>query len=155
MQGTNVIVIDPEREYQNLTDSVGGAYIKLSAQSDQKINPFDMATTSRNFSGEVLAGSYFIFTCRLFRFKIAFSTPSVPFRAFSMRTLHEPQTALVLILTTFVFEMAATCKVADKNAIKRNETLRYIERTFSVTIKYTFVFPNKINAPMIKNIRKS
>lgn len=48
MQGTNVIVIDPEREYQNLTDSVGGAYIKLSAQSDQKINPFDMATTSRN-----------------------------------------------------------------------------------------------------------
>lgn len=48
MQGTKVIVIDPEREYQNLTDSVGGAYIKLSAQSDQKINPFDMATTSRN-----------------------------------------------------------------------------------------------------------
>jgi conjugal transfer ATP-binding protein TraC len=48
MQGTNVIVIDPEREYQNLTDSVGGAYIKLSAQSDQKINPFDMATTSRS-----------------------------------------------------------------------------------------------------------
>lgn len=48
MQGTKVIVIDPEREYQNLTDSVGGSYIKLSAQSDQKINPFDMATTSRN-----------------------------------------------------------------------------------------------------------
>lgn len=48
MQGTKVIVIDPEREYQNLTDSVGGSYIKLSAQSDQKINPFDMATTSRS-----------------------------------------------------------------------------------------------------------
>jgi type IV secretory pathway VirB4 component len=48
MQGTKVIVIDPEREYQNLTSSVGGAYIKLSAQSDQKINPFDMATTSRS-----------------------------------------------------------------------------------------------------------
>jgi type IV secretory pathway VirB4 component len=48
MQGTKVIVIDPEREYQNLTSSVGGSYIKLSAQSDQKINPFDMATTSRN-----------------------------------------------------------------------------------------------------------
>ncbi len=48
MQGTKVIVIDPEREYQNLTDSVGGSYVKLSAQSDQKINPFDMATTSRN-----------------------------------------------------------------------------------------------------------
>ena len=48
MQGTKVIVIDPEREYQNLTDSVGGSYVKLSAQSDQKINPFDMATTSRS-----------------------------------------------------------------------------------------------------------
>lgn len=48
MQGTKVIVIDPEREYQNLADSVGGSYIKLSAQSDQKINPFDMATTSRS-----------------------------------------------------------------------------------------------------------
>jgi conjugal transfer ATP-binding protein TraC len=48
MQGTKVIVIDPEREYQNLTSSVGGSYIKLSAQSDQKINPFDMATTSRS-----------------------------------------------------------------------------------------------------------
>jgi type IV secretory pathway VirB4 component len=48
MQGTKVIVIDPEREYQNLTESVGGSYIKLSAQSDQKLNPFDMATTSRS-----------------------------------------------------------------------------------------------------------
>ena len=48
MQGTKVIVIDPEREYQNLTDSVSGSYVRLSAQSDQKINPFDMATTSRN-----------------------------------------------------------------------------------------------------------
>lgn len=48
MQGTKVIVIDPEREYQNLASSVGGAYIKLSAQSEQKLNPFDMATTSRS-----------------------------------------------------------------------------------------------------------
>ena len=48
MQGTKVIVIDPEREYQNLANSVGGSYIKLSAQSEQKINPFDMATTSRS-----------------------------------------------------------------------------------------------------------
>ena len=48
MQGTKVIVIDPEREYENLANSVGGTYIKLSTQSAQKINPFDMATTSRN-----------------------------------------------------------------------------------------------------------
>jgi type IV secretory pathway VirB4 component len=45
MQGTKVIVIDPEREYKRLTESVGGTYIKLSAQSEEKINPFDLATT--------------------------------------------------------------------------------------------------------------
>jgi conjugal transfer ATP-binding protein TraC len=46
MQGTKVIVIDPEREYENLTKLVGGTYINLSAKSDEKINPFDLATTA-------------------------------------------------------------------------------------------------------------
>ena len=46
MQGVKVIVIDPEREYANLCKSVGGTYIKLSANSEQKINPFDLASTS-------------------------------------------------------------------------------------------------------------
>jgi type IV secretory pathway VirB4 component len=45
MQGTKVIVIDPEREYKRLTESVGGTYIKLSARSKEKVNPFDLATT--------------------------------------------------------------------------------------------------------------
>lgn len=45
MQGTKVIVIDPEREYKMLTDSVKGTYIKLSTRSKEKLNPFDLATT--------------------------------------------------------------------------------------------------------------
>lgn len=45
MQGTKVIVIDPEREYKNLSESVDGTYIKLSTRSRDKINPFDLATT--------------------------------------------------------------------------------------------------------------
>ncbi|HJP81013.1 MAG TPA: ATP-binding protein [Candidatus Saccharimonadales bacterium] len=45
MQGTKVIVIDPEREYKRLNESVKGTYIKLSAKSKQKINPFDLAVT--------------------------------------------------------------------------------------------------------------
>lgn len=44
-QGTQVIIIDPEREYENLAKSVKGTYINLSATSEQKINPFDMSTT--------------------------------------------------------------------------------------------------------------
>jgi len=47
MQGTRVIVIDPEREYKRLTESVGGTYIKLSAKSKQKINPFDLASINK------------------------------------------------------------------------------------------------------------
>ncbi len=45
MQGTKVIVIDPEREYKRLSESVNGTYIKLSAKSKEKINPFDLAVT--------------------------------------------------------------------------------------------------------------
>ncbi len=44
MQGTKVIVIDPEREYQQLSRSVNGTYIKLSPKSKEKINPFDLST---------------------------------------------------------------------------------------------------------------
>jgi len=45
-RGTSVIVIDPEREYKNLTSSVNGTYIKLSPSSNDKINPFDTASTA-------------------------------------------------------------------------------------------------------------
>ena len=45
MQGTKVIVIDPEREYRLLSESVSGSYIKLSIRSKQKINPFDIAAS--------------------------------------------------------------------------------------------------------------
>jgi type IV secretory pathway VirB4 component len=43
MQGTKVIVIDPESEYQQLSKSVRGTCIKLSANSSEKINPFDFS----------------------------------------------------------------------------------------------------------------
>ncbi len=50
MQGVNVIVIDPEREYKKLSESVKGTYIKLSTKSKQKINPFDLNLTSHQTS---------------------------------------------------------------------------------------------------------
>jgi conjugal transfer ATP-binding protein TraC len=46
MQQTKVIVIDPEREYKQLAKSVGGTYIRLSATSKEKINPFDFSLKS-------------------------------------------------------------------------------------------------------------
>jgi len=42
MIGTDVIIIDPENEYKNLSDAVGGTYFKISLTSDQHINPFDI-----------------------------------------------------------------------------------------------------------------
>jgi conjugal transfer ATP-binding protein TraC len=42
MLGTEVIIIDPENEYQKLAEAVGGAYIRLSLNSSTRINPFDL-----------------------------------------------------------------------------------------------------------------
>ena len=42
MLGVDVIVIDPESEYKNLSDAVGGTYINISLASRSKINPFDL-----------------------------------------------------------------------------------------------------------------
>ncbi len=42
MTGSEVIIIDPENEYQKLSDAVGGSYIRLSLNSDTRINPFDL-----------------------------------------------------------------------------------------------------------------
>lgn len=42
MMGAEVLIIDPENEYQKLADAVGGAYIRLSLNSQTRINPFDL-----------------------------------------------------------------------------------------------------------------
>ena len=42
MMGSDVLIIDPENEYQKLADAVGGSYIRLSLNSDVRINPFDL-----------------------------------------------------------------------------------------------------------------
>lgn len=42
MVGIDVIVIDPEAEYKILADTLGGAYINMSLNSNNRINPFDL-----------------------------------------------------------------------------------------------------------------
>ena len=42
MIGSEILIIDPENEYQKLCDAVGGSYIRLSLNSDVRINPFDL-----------------------------------------------------------------------------------------------------------------
>jgi len=42
MMGTDIIVIDPEKEYEHLAETVGGSFINISLTSEHHINPFDL-----------------------------------------------------------------------------------------------------------------
>lgn len=42
MMGTEVLIIDPENEYQALCDAVGGSFLRLSLSSNTRVNPFDL-----------------------------------------------------------------------------------------------------------------
>jgi type IV secretory pathway VirB4 component len=42
--GTQVLILDPEDEYKYLADTVGGSPVKISINSDQHLNPFDLPT---------------------------------------------------------------------------------------------------------------
>lgn len=52
MLGVSIIVIDPEQEYKVLSDTLGGAYINMSLNSTNRINPFDLP---KSIPGETTA----------------------------------------------------------------------------------------------------
>ena len=42
MMGCDILIIDPENEYEKLAEAVGGSHIRLSLNSSTRINPFDL-----------------------------------------------------------------------------------------------------------------
>ena len=52
MMGADILIIDPENEYEKLSDAVGGSYIHLSLNSDTRINPFDLPQVVDSDDGE-------------------------------------------------------------------------------------------------------
>jgi len=52
MFGTDIIVIDPENEYKELCEAVGGSWMGMSLTSDKRINPFDLAHHHPDETGE-------------------------------------------------------------------------------------------------------
>ena len=42
MIGVEILIIDPENEYQTLCEAVGGSYLRLSLASQNRLNPFDL-----------------------------------------------------------------------------------------------------------------
>lgn len=72
---TEVIIIDPEREYEYLAESVGGRYFDISLTSDHHINPFDLPAPGEDESpGEVLR-SNIVNLVGLFRVMLGGLTP--------------------------------------------------------------------------------
>jgi type IV secretory pathway VirB4 component len=44
--GTNILIIDPENEYQYLAESIGGSYFNIAVASEDNINPFELPPVS-------------------------------------------------------------------------------------------------------------
>lgn len=75
MFGTEVIVLDPEREYEYLAEATGGRFFNISLSSDHHINPFDLpALQSDERPGDVLR-TQIIELVGLFRLMLGGLTP--------------------------------------------------------------------------------
>lgn len=75
MFDTDVIVIDPEREYEYLAEAVGGRYFKISLNSEHHINPFDLPIPGSGESGASILRSNIINLVGLFRLMMGGLTP--------------------------------------------------------------------------------
>ncbi len=53
MFGVEVIVLDPEHEYEELTTAVGGEYLNFTFSSEKKINPFDLSAVYEEGENEL------------------------------------------------------------------------------------------------------
>jgi type IV secretory pathway VirB4 component len=53
MLGTDIIIIDPEREYEDLAKAVQGSYISFSQDKGNKMNPFELAGVSEEGEDEL------------------------------------------------------------------------------------------------------
>lgn len=75
MWDTDVIVIDPEREYEYLAQAVGGSYINISLTSKNHINPFDLPTPREDESPADVLRSNIVNLIGLFRILLGGLTP--------------------------------------------------------------------------------
>lgn len=73
--GTQVMVIDPEDEYKYLSDTVGGSYVKISINSDQHINPFDLPAPKEDESPGDVFNSHILGLAGLMKLLLGDLTP--------------------------------------------------------------------------------
>ncbi len=75
MFDTEVIVIDPEREYEFLAQTVGGRYFTISLNSEHHINPFDLAPPREDENPADVLRSNIVSLVGLFRLMLGGLTP--------------------------------------------------------------------------------
>jgi len=72
---TDVIVIDPEREYEFLAEAVGGRYFNIALTSEHHINPFDLPVPAPDETTDEVLRSNIINLVGLFRIMLGGLTP--------------------------------------------------------------------------------
>ncbi len=75
MFGVEVIVIDPEHEYEFLTEATGGRFFNISLSSKHHINPFDLPVPLSDENPKDLLRSHIIELVGLFRLMLGGLTP--------------------------------------------------------------------------------
>lgn len=75
MFDAEVIVIDPEREYEYLAEAIGGRYFNISLSSEHHINPFDLPIPTDDETPEDVLRSNVIQLVGLFRIMLGGLTP--------------------------------------------------------------------------------
>ncbi len=75
MFDTEVIVIDPEREYEFLSQAVGGRYFSISLTSEHHINPFDLPIPREDESPADVLRSNIVALVGLFRIMLGGLSP--------------------------------------------------------------------------------
>lgn len=75
MFDTEVIVIDPEREYERLAEALGGRYFNISLNSGSHINPFDLPLPGEGETANDILRGNVINLVGLFRIMLGGLTP--------------------------------------------------------------------------------
>ncbi|KKS61963.1 MAG: Type IV secretory pathway VirB4 component-like protein [Candidatus Collierbacteria bacterium GW2011_GWD2_42_50] len=73
MFDTQIIILDPENEYEMVTKAVGGNYISFSSSSPHKINPFQIARPAESTEDEM--GYKYLFLMSLLKIMIGAMSP--------------------------------------------------------------------------------
>jgi conjugal transfer ATP-binding protein TraC len=75
MFDTEVIIIDPEREYEYLAETVGGRHFNISLSSEHHINPFDLPPPREDENPADILRNQIIALVGLFRIMLGGLTP--------------------------------------------------------------------------------